>query len=200
MLIYGSNSSHLKSEHLTEISCPHCGNKDTVAISVHGKYAHVFWIPTFPLGKQGVSYCQHCKQTLEEKEMPETFKAAFKGFKSNLKTPFWHFSGLLVIALIVGFVVFSSSQDSKNNQIYIDNPQVGDVYELREENGSYSLAKVTDVVNDSVYVVFNQYEIDRSSKLYTINKKENFQGDEYSVHHSYLQELFNEGDIMGVER
>lgn len=200
MIIFGSNSSHLKSEHLTEAPCPHCNTTDSIDISIFGKYAHVFWIPTFPLGKTGVSQCSHCQQTLKEKEMPPTFKDAFKTFKKTLKTPIWHFSGLLLIAIFLGWAFMAGSQNDKNNLMYIQSPQAGDIYELKSEGGYFTLAKVAAVDADSVYVIFNKYEIARSSKLKTLNKAENFQGDEYAISHEGLQGLFSSKEIIDVER
>ena len=200
MIIFGRGSTHLKSEHLKQISCPHCQSQDTVDISVYGNYAHVFWIPTFPIGKQGVSQCQHCKQTLKEKEMPDQFKQAFKAFKSTLKTPFWHFSGLLLIAVLIGWISYSGNQNDKANGAYIQAPLQGDVYEFKTDDGNYTLAKVVAVYDDSLEVVFNQYEINKASKLYTLNEPENYVDDSYIISKDDLVGLFEEGDILDVER
>ncbi len=200
MIIFGSNSSHLKSEHLTEVACPHCNESDCVDISVFGKYAHVFWIPVFPMGKSGASQCQHCKQTLKEKEMPQTFKSAFSTFKSQLKTPFWHFSGLLIIALFVGWMAFAGSKNKKDNQAFINSPQVGDVYEYKTEGDYYSLMKVTEVSSQEIVFVTNKFEVARSSKLYTIDKAENFLEEEYQISRQDLQDLYLNGDIVDVNR
>ena len=200
MIIFGSNSSHLKSEHLQEIACPHCQTTDSIDISVFGKYAHVFWIPFFPMGKAGASHCQHCKQTLKEKEMPENFKAAFKSFKSQLKTPVWHFSGLVIVILFIGWSVYAGNQNKKENQVFINQPQVGDVYEYKTDTDYYSLMKVTAVEGQNIIFVANDYEVARESKLGRIDKPENYSSDEYEISHADLVELYSTGQIVDVNR
>jgi hypothetical protein len=64
------------------------------------RYAHVFWIPLFPIGKTGVSQCSHCKQILKLKEMPFALRLSYENMKSQTTTPFWVFSGSAVIAVI----------------------------------------------------------------------------------------------------
>ncbi len=200
MIVYGWNSSHLKSEHLKEVACPHCQNTDGISISVFGKYAHIFWIPTFPIGKEGVSECQHCKHTMKEKEMPDNFKHAFKAFKSTLKTPVWHFSGLMVVALIVGWFMWSGSQNDKENLTFIDAPLSGDVYHLKTETGNYTTAKVVAVEDDSVYVVFNKFEINKSSQVESLDEPDNYEPEEYSITKEDLLQLLEDGEITDVDR
>lgn len=200
MIIFGSNSSHLKSEHLQEIACPHCQNADSIDISVFGKYVHLFWIPFFPMGKVGASQCRHCRQTLKEKEMPENFKAAFKEFKSQLKTPIWHFSGLILLILFIGWSVYAVNQNKKETQLLISDPQVGDVYEYKTDADYYSLMKVTAIEGQSIIFVPNDYEVARESKLNRIDKPENYSPDEYEMSLEDLVELYNTGQIVDVNR
>ena len=44
------------------------GHSSTVELSVFQKYAHFFWIPSFPLGKAALNQCSHSKQVLKQKE------------------------------------------------------------------------------------------------------------------------------------
>ncbi|PID69053.1 MAG: hypothetical protein CR968_00110 [Flavobacteriia bacterium] len=65
------------------------------------KYAHIFWIPLFPLFKKGVCECTHCKSTNDKKHMNEELRFAYDNVKLNAKRPFWQWIGLIII-----FVVF----------------------------------------------------------------------------------------------
>ncbi len=103
MIIYGSRSVHLKSTQADKITCPNCQTENSLILSVFGKHAHVFWIPLFPIGKKGFSQCQHCKQVLETREMPEQIKTAYKILKKDSKYRVWQYSGL--IAFLVLFVI-----------------------------------------------------------------------------------------------
>jgi hypothetical protein len=68
---------------------------------VFQRYAHIFWIPFFPIGKTGASQCGHCKQVLKEKEMPSSLKMAFDDVKSRTKTPYWTFAGVAIIVVLI---------------------------------------------------------------------------------------------------
>ena len=100
MLIYGTKAVHLKTEELKNSICPSCGTQGSLILSVFRKHAHVFWIPLFPIGKKGMSQCQHCKNLLEPKEMPETIKREYDNLKNKVKGPIWQFIGLVLIVLL----------------------------------------------------------------------------------------------------
>ena len=200
MIVFGSNSSHLKFEHLNEAVCPHCQSQDVIDINVFGRYAHIFWIPVFPMGKTGTTSCQHCKQTLKEKEMPSEFKQAFKHFKGSLKTPVWHFSGLIIIALFVGWSIYAGKQNQVKNDSSIANPMVGDVYEVKTNDEYYSLLKVTRVGEEQISIVSNKFEVSRTSKLQLIDKEDNFQGETFEMDKDRVLELYQTGDIIDVKR
>ena len=200
MIVFGSNSSHLKFEHLKEAVCPHCQSQDVIDIHVFGRYAHIFWIPVFPMGKIGTTSCQHCKQTLKEKELPNEFKQAFKHFKGSLKTPIWHFSGLILIALFVGWSIYAGKQNQVQNDSSIANPKVGDVYEVKTNDKYYSLLKVTRVGEDQISIVSNKFEVSRTSKLQLIDKEDNFQGETFEMDKDRVLELYRTGDIIDVKR
>ncbi|WP_448698980.1 hypothetical protein ACFGVR_18900 [Mucilaginibacter sp. AW1-3] len=100
MIIYGSKATHIITEQIAE-QCPHCSSANTMHMSVFQRYAHVYWIPMFGIGKTGVSQCLHCKQVLKLKEMPHALKLAYDNVVLRAKTPLFVFSGLAVIAVIV---------------------------------------------------------------------------------------------------
>jgi hypothetical protein len=100
MIIYGSKASQLAKEAIAE-SCPHCQKSNNVEMYVFQRYAHVFWIPFFPIGKTGVSQCAHCKQTLKLKEMPSSLKLAYENVAAQNKTPYWTFVGVAIVAILI---------------------------------------------------------------------------------------------------
>ena len=71
-----------------------------MVLSVFKKHAHIFEIPLFFAGKNGFSECQHCKNVLTEKQMPEQVKNEFIILKSDASVPFWQYAGLFFIALL----------------------------------------------------------------------------------------------------
>ncbi len=99
MIIYGSRATHLKSAQSTT-TCPSCNTKGSVILSVFGKYAHIFWIPLFPIGKKGISQCQHCKNVLATREMPEAIKREYDELKADCKSPIWQYVGLFIFVAL----------------------------------------------------------------------------------------------------
>jgi len=91
MIIYGIRNKELIKEHITD-KYPNCGTQNSIDMHVFQKYAHVFWTPFFPLGKTGVSQCDHCKQVLKLKEMPSSLTNVYENLKSQTKTPIWTFT------------------------------------------------------------------------------------------------------------
>lgn len=199
MIFYGSKGVHLHSEQVSGVKCSHCEQTSTHTVSIYGKYAYVYWIPFFPLGKKGVSECNHCKITLEPKEMSESLKLAYQNVNVNAKTPIWYWSGLGIVAVIIGVLAFSSAQHDKDAITYIDKPLTGDIYEFKP-NDYYSLLKVASVDQDSVYVISNDYETERQSDLNDLDKASNFTSKPYGISKEDLKEYFKSKKILDVNR
>jgi len=199
MIFYGSKGTRLHSEQVNGIKCSHCEKQTTHTFSIFGRYAHLYWIPLFPMGKKGVSECNHCKITLAPKEMDEPLKLAYKNVNSNSRTPFWHWSGLGLIAILIALVSFTGNQHKKDVVTYINDLQKDDIYEFKS-NEYYSLLKVASVSKDSVFVIANDYEIERQSRLYKIDKSSNYTTEPYGISRERIKELFDTKEILDVDR
>lgn len=200
MVIFGSGSAHVKTESARNVTCENCNNQNTISFSLYRKHAHIFWIPVFPLYKTGASQCSHCQQVLKQKEMPERLKKEYINFKSDAKGPIWQYSGLILIVCLIAFGIYSSGKDKENTTKYLSEPTIGDVYEYRIEPGSYSTMKVMRVGSDSLFMSFNDYEISKSSRIYKIDKDENYPDEIYGVSRLELLDMKAEGDIMEINR
>lgn len=200
MIIFGQRSAHLKSEVSRTAICPNCGTQGSVLFSVYRRHAHVFWIPTFPMGKVGASQCQHCKQTLKTSEMPEGLKNEYRRIKTGAKGPIWQFAGLGLFILLMVFAGFSSKRSSEQTREYIKVPAIGDVYKYKLDSKSYTTLKVTDVAGDSVFVSPNEYEINKRSRIYRIDKPENYAGYSYGISLGDLEAMHQSGEIFEVNR
>lgn len=201
MLIYGSNATHVESVEIDSLACPDCNTKGSIVLSVFSKYAHLFWIPTFPIGKKGAAECQHCKKIMDPKEMPEDLKFEYDNLKSEAQTPPWHFTGL---ALIVGFIIWfniSSNADKKAELEYINDPIAGDIYEYKTEDGNYSIMKVINVEPGTVYMLPNTKESSRMGGVYKLYEEEFYPEDSaLVVPKTALQELYDDGTIYDIKR
>lgn len=200
MIFYGTNSSRLKSGRLPNVVCPNCETQTAMNYSVFGKYAYIYWIPIFPTGKTNVLECNHCKKTYKLNELPEQIQRKFETEK-HTGIPFLHFSGLAIILLAIGYFSYSSSRHKADEAEFIKSPAVGDVYSiLSESKGHYTSMKVTEVTTDSVYVVFNNYEIDKKTAISKIDKASNYTDFTDGYTKEELIALYEDETIYNIDR
>ena len=199
MIFYGSKSTHLHSEQASGIKCDHCNQQTQHTFSIYGKYAYIYWIPIFPLGQKGVSECNHCKATLAPKEMNDQLKFAYQNTKANAKTPIWYWSGAAIIALFIIYGVFSSQQHKNDVANYINEPLAGDVIEFKDDN-YYSTVKISTITPDSIFLIDNDFQIDKQGKTNKIDKEKNYTTDPYSISTDRFKELFEEKIFLDIKR
>ena len=89
MIIFGKKRSRITVQELHSLHCADCKKNTTMNFHVFGIYAHIFWIPMFPLGKQVISECLDCKGAKMDKEMPTLLKETGNNIKSKTKYPFF---------------------------------------------------------------------------------------------------------------
>lgn len=201
MIIYGSRASHLLTAKL-DTPCKKCNTENSVRLSIFQKYAHVFWIPFFPMSRVAATECAHCKKVTEENKFSSDEKSAYWKLKENVKTPIWMFSGLALVAFLIAFVFINDKLNKQHSAEYILAPQVGDVYQMKTEAGEYSLAKVSHVNGDTTYLLFHQYSTDKISGLNKLREKgnEGYDSIAFPVETVKLKTLLEDGSIMEVER
>ncbi|MDB5200650.1 MAG: zinc-ribbon protein [Ferruginibacter sp.] len=201
MIIYGTKAKELAHQTLFE-KCPTCGTQNSVEMHVFQKYAHIFWIPFFPIGKTAVSQCEHCKQVLKPKEMPASLKSEYENMKLQHKTPLWMFSGLAAIVVLIGLAMYNGKQTDERNAKWILAPQAGDIYEVKTPDKQYTLYKVDEVQGDSAYFRVNMYESNKLSGLADLKRKGDagYSEDVYGVSKKDLKEMLEKKEIVGIER
>jgi hypothetical protein len=200
MIIYGTKATLIGKETQFE-KCTNCGAQNSVELHMFQRYAHIFWIPFFPIGKTGVSQCGQCKQVLKLKEMPDnSLRDAYNRLKKDSKTPVWTFSGLALIAVIIAIGIVNSKQEHAKNAKLVADPKKGDVYELNLGASSYTLYKVDDIVGDTVYIVQNLYETNKPSGLRELKAKPYAEDEVVPYSKAELKDLFEKDKITDVDR
>ncbi|WP_020567404.1 hypothetical protein [Neolewinella persica] len=111
-MIYGTRAKHLGSFQVKEIPCPYCEHTGDQNMSIFGRYAHVMWIPLFPIGKTPIAECVRCKRTYDSTEFSDKMHHIGSELGGRVKPPTWMWAGLILIAgvLVLG-VVFSAIAD-----------------------------------------------------------------------------------------
>lgn len=201
MIIYGTKSKELAKQVLTD-KCPNCGRQNSIEIYVFQKYAHVFWIPLFPIGKTALSQCEHCKQVLKEKQIPSSLLSSYATLKGQSKTPIWTFSGLALIVALIAFAFVSEKKKDEKNAKLILSPQSGDIFEVKTEHHQYTLYKVDGLQGDSVLIRVNNYETNKVTGLSDLKRKGEaaYSEDLFAIHKKDLQQMLDKGEIMDIER
>ena len=198
MIIYGRRATHLKTSQLIHVACPNCGTNGSLTASVFAQYAHVFWVPTFSVGRTGGSQCQHCKQVLKEKEMPAAVKTAYKNLMNETRVPAWNFVGLVLIALLIAYGSYSSGETAKQEEAYFNNPKQGDLYEVKV-NENYTTFRIEAVSADSLVVTWNSYAVTKVAGLSQIEKDENYE-ETVSIPRSELSDMKKANSIYHIKR
>jgi hypothetical protein len=201
MIVYGTESKELAKEQLTE-DCWNCSAKNTIDMHIFQKYAHILWLPLFPLSKTGISQCDNCKQIFYLNEMPPHLRNAYETIKVRTKKPIWMFSGLGVIAALILLVMYSNAKRNKMKAELLLAPISGDVYSIKKDIDTYTLIKVDKVRGDTIYIKPHNYETDKSSGLFKLKKKGDFEYAEntYPILKGELKQMFDKGDIIDIER
>jgi transposase-like protein len=107
MFLAGKNTSVLKSKTANKVHCPNCNTQNSTVVFVVGTYKHLLQIPFLAGGKFGKSVCSNCNHTLSLSEMTDTLKLNYYELKETVKTPYWHYLGIIVIKLLVIIKIFS---------------------------------------------------------------------------------------------
>ena len=169
MIFYGRNSGVIGNGQLRNVICPNCEKESAMTYSVYGKYAHLYWVPFFPMGRTNIVECNSCKATYDVKDLDQKIKDKFSQEleRNPVKTPIKHFSMVGVIALIIVGVVINGFVEKNSSGDYAKNPKVGDIYyfETPELKGHYSTLKITKITTDSIFVMENNLEVDSKTNM-----------------------------------
>lgn len=201
MIIFGYRSTLIANEQIPD-ACEHCGTINSLKVVVFQKYAHVFWIPCFPIGRVGATQCSHCQEVVESDKINGPLYKTYEDIKTKAKTPIWAFTGLALIAiLIIAGLISNKVNDAKNAEL-IAAPKKGDIYEVKVMYNVYTLYAVVDVVGDSVFMIPNEYQTNKSSGLKQIKNKgfTAFVFDTLGVTKEEIRGMYKKNMIIGVDR
>ena len=201
MIFYGSNSSRLKDGRLNNVTCPNCNEQTSMNYSVFGKYAYIYWIPIFPLGKVNVLECNNCKRTFKLKELPEQIKHKFE-LEKHKGIPLKHFSGLAIIGALLLWLFYANARDKALEADYIKAPKVGDIYSTKSSSfNRFTTMKVSEITADSIYMILNDYETDKKSGISEIDIDSNY-NPEYieALTRSEVEQLYTDKFIFEIHR
>lgn len=201
MLISGTRKKHIQSIVVEEETCSNCNFSDSLVFFYFTKYIHFFWIPTFSLGIEGYSECSNCKNVLLQKDMQEDLKEVFLFYMKENKSPLWSYSGLLILALFFSVAIFVlPGYNHRKNLSLIYESEVGDIYRYEVEEKVFSCMRVDSISSDSLYFTHNDLEIGKKSKMYKIDKEENYTNDLVKYSKSDILVMYQNEILFSVAR
>lgn len=201
MIFYGTRAKNIQNGKVINVKCPNCEADTSMTYSIFGKYAHVYWIPFFPIGSVGVLECDSCKRTYEVKELPQDIKNKYirETEKSSIKTPIWFYSGLFIIAALVAYGFYASKESTIEQNAYLESPKKGDIYEITASSGFYSTMKIDSILKDSIYFYVNEMETNKKSGISDIDKEKNYK-EVYGFSKAEIKEMFASEEIYEISR
>jgi hypothetical protein len=201
MIVYGIKSRQVAKELVVE-KCTECGRLNSTELYIFQKYAHLFWIPFFPVGKTAVSQCDHCKKVMKPKTMSEAVRSTYDIASKQVKTPLWAFSGIAVLVVLVSIAIVISNKNDEENARLVDTPQSGDVFEIRTADRQYTLALVDHIEKDSVYIRYSDYETNKISGLGKLKRrgKDIYSPVTFGYGKAELKDMLNKGEIVDIDR
>lgn len=147
MIIFGAKASNIGNFNIPNTTCDYCEQGNTQRVSVFGKYAHIFWIPFFPIGKKAVAECTHCKRTIEQKEFSPELKLLYFENKGNVKRPIWHWLGLGIIGFFIALIAIigvTAEEDPRNQLLTADENLMVSNPTMESDSISFKIKKVFD--------------------------------------------------------
>lgn len=198
MILYGTKATHRKTEYIAD-SCPACGTSNTMQMNVFQRYAHIYWIPFFPIGKTGVSQCNGCQQVLKFNEMTPALKMSYYNIKKQIPVPFWTFSGALALVVIFAGAAYAGRQKSDKVSKMITALKKDDILHVKLKDNAFTLLKINKVAGDSIYFVANKYQTNLESGIDDLEGKE-YESEPEVITTAELQAMDKKDQILDVER
>ena len=194
-VIYGRRSIRIKKYTDNRHYCKSCNSFD-LNVKVYKEYFHIFFIPFFPIGDQKVKiYCNNCGEPFRVDEIQ-------KHYESITRTPIYLYSGLILITGLILLLVNANIRTQKEKAKFVDNPMVGDVYQIRKDDKnatSYYFLRVSQINGDTVFAYHNNLVY--SGFISQLNSDDFFVKEEQLVFtKKELKEMLDTAEINSVER
>ena len=202
-LLYGQRSLIIKKYTDHTHACPHCRGLN-LDVKIEKSYYHLFYIPFFPSrGKFAHITCGNCGKPYKDPVLEEDYYIELEDeYEKRTKNPLYLYSGLLLIALLTLFMVFSNLRTQQQKAEYIAQPQTGDTYLIREKRADhkvYYYLNVYRISGDSVFT--HPGHLEYLSFARKMKKGDYFETDQVRPYtKQLLKKMLDDGMIIKAER
>lgn len=203
LFLYGKRSMIIKKYADHTHACPHCRALN-LEVKVEKSYFHLFFIPVFPVnGKFAHISCVSCGNLYKDPVSEEDFYIELEDeYEKRTRSPIYLYSGLILIAALVLFIIVSNRRYQQLKSERIENPQTGDTYLIREKRAGrkyYHFTYAFRVTTDSVFI--HPGNLEYLGFVRKMNKRDYF---DTTVIRAYakqqLRQMLEDGMIVSVDR
>ncbi len=194
-LIYGRRTARIKKHTDNQQACQSCKIFD-LDVKVYRDYYHLFFIPVFPVGDKVVKIrCNNCGE-------PSRLETTQRHYESISKTPFYLFMFPILFAGLIIILVNANLNTQKEKALFVDNPEVGDVYRIRKDENNkttYYFLRLVRISGDTIVAYHNNLEY--GGFISKLNDDDFFVKDEelYFLKPE-LKQMLEKGEINSVDR
>ncbi len=155
MIIWGWSTKKIGSRKI-EGSCMACQSNNLMLVG-YIRVFDLFWIPVFPYKKFTYVECTACSATYSY----EKYIALLPTQNVRFKTPWWSFSGLVIISALLIWSHFHKLEENKKFLAFQESPHAG-VYFIYKSNNPelkktpYIFAKIEEIKGDKLMIRFSQ--------------------------------------------
>jgi phage FluMu protein Com len=157
--------------------CPQCQQMAEIRLSIY-QSSFIVGLPLFPTGKSEEIKCTSCNKNISLTNAPHYVAGIYNNQMATIKTPKWSYSGAVILGVIMVVAAIYAPYSNSKLTGYINNPHIGDVYEIKYEDESaifrkdrYSLLKLVDTAVNELTFSKCMYEASGISKLSEMKRK-----------------------------
>jgi hypothetical protein len=196
MFIWGWGSKSI-GQYTTNIDCSHCANPGLILVAFQ-KFFDIFYIPTIPLKKYYSLACSNCETHFQAESFNIELDSTFK-----VKTPWWGYSGLLVISILIVGIFCLERSDQQQKLAYLEAPHVNDlvvlkIKELKET--PYTFAKIKKIEGDIITLTASKYAFSKLRQAQRESHKASINNDFSDDILEVSLEDFKKMDIESINR
>lgn len=156
MIIWGWSTKEICTKEKSG-KCPSCGLATLVIVGFQRVF-DLFWIPVIPLKKSTCVRCQSCKNEYIHELSADEIAIQNSGFK----TPWWSFSGLIIIIVLLIFGSIASESKQNEHDEFKENPILGTYFTFRNigedyKKAPYVFGKIVSIEGDKIILRLSHY-------------------------------------------
>ncbi len=196
LFLIGTKDSNIKNGFIRNEKCPKCQIENTLIFSIFRRYVYITLIPLFPVGKTVNIECTTCKNRFNYDDL--SIEGQEKLRNEKLTSSIWMFLGTIILFLFLVYCINNYIQNKNSLKVLINEPAIGDVYNLKFSNGYYSTFKIDKITNDSIYTTYNNFDAYMPYDVDDLDQTENYSNKKVSYSKRQLLELYQNGEIIKI--